>query len=207
MLNKIEFPDVTGKEEGKDYISLVSESNHILGRALSINYNYLFKTVIGEVRSIGRFMQYISTKDYPYRLLMKGQFSNKDLGIIKKLPTIKLPNYWAIMAYAICSRVAQDSKMQKWLKENTLPLTIAKWVVRDKYVPELSEPIYMNITKLGNYLSIVKDIEKLLKEDRFTDENVIDLINSYKVDTTVSVFEKARLVVPEPKNNKNSKRA
>lgn len=207
MLNKIEFPDVTGKEEGKDYISLVTESNHILGRALSINYNYLFKTVIGEVRSIGKFMQYISTKDYPYRLLMKGQFSNKDLGIIKKLPTIKLPNYWAIMAYAISSRVAQDSKMQKWLRENALPLTIAKWVVRDKYVPELSEPIYMNITKLGNYLSIVKDIEKLLKEDRFTDENVIELINSYRADHTVPVFEKARLVVPEPKNNKNSKRA
>lgn len=206
MLNKIEFPDVTGKEEGKDYISLVSESNHILGRALSINYNYLFKTLIGDVRSIGRFMQYISTKDYPYRLLMKGQFSNKDLGIIKKLPTIKLPNYWAIMAYAVCSRVNQDPKMQKWLRENTLPLTIAKWVVRDKYVPELSEPVYMNITKLGNYLNIVNDIQKLLQEDKFTDANVIDLINSYKVDHKVSVFEKARLEVPEPKKKSNSKR-
>ena len=206
MLNKIEFPDVTGKEEGKDYISLVSESNHILGRALSINYNYLFKTLIGDVRSIGRFMQYISTKDYPYRLLMKGQFSNKDLGIIKKLPTIKLPNYWAIMAYAVCSRVNQDPKMQKWLRENTLPLTIAKWVVRDKYAPELSEPVYMNITKLGNYLSIVKDIEKLLKEDKFIDANVIDLINSYKVEPNVSVFERARLEVPEPKKKSNSKR-
>lgn len=206
MLNKIEFPDITGQEEGKDYISLVSESNHILGRALSINYNYLFKTLIGDVRSIGRFMQYISTKDYPYRLLMKGQFSNKDLGIIKKLPTIKLPNYWAIMAYAVCSRVNQDPKMQKWLRENTLPLTIAKWVVRDKYVPELSEPVYMNITKLGNYLNIVNDIQKLLKEDRFTDTNVIDLINSYKVEPNVSVFERARLEVPEPKKKSNSKR-
>jgi hypothetical protein len=206
MLNKIEFPDITGQEEGKDYISLVSESNHILGRALSINYNYLFKTLIGDVRSIGRFMQYISTKDYPYRLLMKGQFSNKDLGIIKKLPTIKLPNYWAIMAYAVCSRVNQDPKMQKWLRENTLPLTIAKWVVRDKYVPELSEPVYMNITKLGNYLNIVNDIQKLLKEDKFTDTNVIDLINSYKVEPNVSVFERARLEVPEPKKKSNSKR-
>jgi len=129
--NKTEFPEVSGLEESRDYISLVADSKHILGRALSINYNYVFKTLIGDVRGIGRFMQYVSTKGYPYRLVMKGQFSNKDLGIIKKLPTLKLPNYWAIMAYALCTRVSQDPKLQKWLKENTLPLTIARWEVRN----------------------------------------------------------------------------
>lgn len=197
--NNPEFPEISGLEEGKDYISLVADSKHILGRALSINYNYVFKTLIGDVRSIGRFMQYLSTKGYPYRLVMKGQFSNKDLGIIKKLPTLRLPNYWAIMAYALCSRISQDSRMQRWLKENTLPLTIARWEVRNKYVEELSQPVYVNVTKLGNYLNIVKDIEKLIKEDRFNNEEIISLIKSYKLDTSVPVFHNAITTIPEPK--------
>nr|DAN55971.1 MAG TPA: hypothetical protein [Caudoviricetes sp.] len=201
--NKTEFPEVSGLEEGKDYISLVADSKHILGRALSINYNYVFKTLIGDVRGIGRFMQYVSTKGYPYRLVMKGQFSNKDLGIIKKLPTLKLPNYWAIMAYALCTRVSQDPKLQKWLKENTLPLTIARWEVRNKYVEELSKPVYVNVTQLANYLNIVRDIEKLLKEDRFVTDEVIKLINSYKYDKKVSVFHNAITEVPKPKKNKS----
>ena len=186
--NKTEFPEVSGLEEGKDYISLVADSKHILGRALSINYNYVFKTLIGDVRGIGRFMQYVS---------------NKDLGIIKKLPTLKLPNYWAIMAYALCTRVSQDPKLQKWLKENTLPLTIAKWEVRNKYVEELSKPVYVNVTQLANYLNIVRDIEKLLKEDRFVTDEVIKLINSYKYDKKVSVFYNAITEVPKPKKNKS----
>nr|DAQ18599.1 MAG TPA: hypothetical protein [Caudoviricetes sp.]DAR60932.1 MAG TPA: hypothetical protein [Caudoviricetes sp.] len=201
--NKTEFPEVSGLEEGKDYISLVADSKHILGRALSINYNYVFKTLIGDVRGIGRFMQYVSTKGYPYRLVMKGQFSNKDLGIIKKLPTLKLPNYWAIMAYALCTRVSQDPKLQKWLKENTLPLTIARWEVRNKYVEELSKPVYVNVTQLANYLNIVRDIEKLLKEDRFVTDEVIKLINGYKYDQKVSVFHNAIREVPRPKKNKS----
>lgn len=201
--NKTEFPEVSGLEEGKDYISLVADSKHILGRALSINYNYVFKTLIGDVRGIGRFMQYVSTKGYPYRLVMKGQFSNKDLGIIKKLPTLKLPNYWAIMAYALCTRVSQDPKLQKWLKENTLPLTIARWEVRNKYVEELSKPVYVNVTQLANYLNIVRDIEKLLKEDRFVTDEVIKLINSYKYDKKVPVFQNAIREVPKPKKNKS----
>ena len=201
--NNPEFPVVTDLEEGKDYISLVAGSKHILGRALSINYNYVFKTLIGDVRSIGRFMQYLSTRGYPYRLVMKGQFSNKDLAIIKKLPTLKLPNYWAIMAYALCSRVSQDPKLQKWLKENTLPLTIARWEVRNKYVEELSQPVYVNVTKLGNYLNIVRDIEKLIKEDKFGNEEIINLINSYRLDTSVSVFHNAITEVPKPKEKKS----
>lgn len=201
--NKTEFPEVSGLEEGKDYISLVADSKHILGRALSINYNYVFKTLIGDVRGIGRFMQYVSTTGYPYRLVMKGQFSNKDLGIIKKLPTLKLPNYWAIMAYALCTRVSQDPKLQKWLKENTLPLTIARWEVRNKYVEELSKPVYVNVTQLANYLNIVRDIEKLLKEDRFVTDEVIKLINGYKYDQKVSVFHNAIREVPRPKKNKS----
>lgn len=201
--NKTVFPEVSGLEEGRDYISLVADSKHILGRALSINYNYVFKTLIGDVRGIGRFMQYVSTKGYPYRLVMKGQFSNKDLGIIKKLPTLKLPNYWAIMAYALCTRVSQDPKLQKWLKENTLPLTIARWEVRNKYVEELSKPVYVNVTQLANYLNIVRDIEKLLKEDRFVTDEVLNLINSYKYDKNVSVFKNAITEVPKPKKNKS----
>ena len=144
-------------------------------------------------------MQYLSTKGYPYRLVMKGQFSNKDLGIIKKLPTLRLPNYWAIMAYALCSRISQDSRLQRWLKENTLPLTIARWEVRNKYVEELSQPVYVNVTKLGNYLNIVRDIEKLIKEDKFTNEEIISLIKSYKLDTSVPVFHNAITTIPEPK--------
>lgn len=192
-MNRVEFPNIEGLEEGKDYISLVAESKSQLGRSLSVNYNYLFRTVIGDVRSIGRFIQFVSTKYYPSRLVTKGQFSNKDLGIIRKLPTIKLPNYWAIVAYVICTRVAQDSKLQKWLKENKLPLTIAKYVVRNKYVPEFSTPVLMNITKLGTYLDIVRNIEKLLKEDRFNDESITELIKSYKAVKHLDVFDKARL--------------
>lgn len=192
-MNRVEFPNIEGLEEGKDYISLVAESKSQLGRSLSVNYNYLFRTVIGDVRSMGRFIQFVSTKYYPNRLVTKGQFSNKDLGIIRKLPTIKLPNYWAIVAYVICTRVAQDSKLQKWLKENKLPLTIAKYAVRNKYVPEFSTPVLMNITKLGTYLDIVRNIEKLLKEDRFNDESITELIKSYKSVKHLGVFDKARL--------------
>jgi len=116
---------------------------------------------------------------------------------------LKLPNYWAIMAYALCTRVSQDPKLQKWLKENTLPLTIARWEVRNKYVEELSKPVYVNVTQLANYLNIVRDIEKLLKEDRFVTDEVIKLINGYKYDQKVSVFHNAIREVPRPKKNKS----
>ena len=48
-MNRVEFPNIEGLEEGKDYISLVAESKSQLGRSLSVNYNYLFRTVIGDV--------------------------------------------------------------------------------------------------------------------------------------------------------------
>lgn len=175
-------------EEGVDYISLVDQSNTLLGRALATTNRYKFDTVIGRVLSISKFMQYISTKDFPSRFLLKHNYSKKDNILISQLETLELPNYWSAMAYVTCCRISQDEKVMELLKENTLPLTIARYEVRNKYIPDKIEPNIINYTKLGNYLAIVRDIETLLKNYLFTEENITSLVDFYKSNKDLETF-------------------
>lgn len=183
------FMEITDDmKEGKDYISLVDQSATLLGRALATTNRYKFDTVIGRVLSISKFMQYISTKDFPSRFLLKHNYSRDDNTLISKLETLELPNYWAAMAYATCCRIAQDDKVKNLLKENKLPLTIVRYELRNKYIPDEIEPKLIKYTKLGNYLAIVRDIEILLKNDLFTEENITTLVDFYKTDKDLEVF-------------------
>ena len=63
-LGDSKFLEITpDMEEGRDYISLSTLSKSPLGRSLALGYNRKMNTVIGEVKSIRRFMEYVSTRN------------------------------------------------------------------------------------------------------------------------------------------------
>ena len=74
------FLDITqDMVEGKDYISLSTISKSSLGRSLAIGYNRKIDTMVGEVKSIRRFMEYVSTKNYPTKYLLQNKLKSPDI--------------------------------------------------------------------------------------------------------------------------------
>lgn len=65
--------------------------------------------------SIKNFMDYVTKPDYPYELLAKPRLRVNE---IKRIPkeTIGLPNYWAVLAYALTERILQDKHLQHKIK-------------------------------------------------------------------------------------------
>lgn len=196
-MKKVKFLEITeDMVEGKDYINISVDSSTSLGKLLSPYHKYKFKTVAGDVRSISKFMQYISTEGFPQNLAMKPRLNKSDVADITKLKTLNIPNYWAILCYCACERIKQDPTLQDLLKSNNLPLTM---VVKEKIPSEVTDltkasVCIRNVTKYGYYLEIVRDIEKLLKDDNFNKDNITSLIESYKK-VDVDLFEGTSLIL------------
>ena len=170
------IPITPNMVEGKDYIAISTISKHKLGRALAIGYTTNFKTVAGNVVSVKRFMEYIGMKDYPTKYLMQSKMKTADIRAVNKLETVDVPNYWAILTYAVCKRIQKDLGVQKMIKENTLPYTIVKW---DKIDEEL------------------QSIESLNKSDTFNTETISNLIEYYKRDKNLDLFHGTAVILKE----------
>ena len=185
MKKNSEFLKITpDMKEGIDYISLVEQSNHYIGKKLYPNSLGTFDTIIGNVISIQRFMQYVSIHRFPSKYLLQKNLNRKDVALITSLTTLDLPNYWALMCYALCCKVQSNKKLKHALKTNTLPLTI----VLNKKDEILEEETLVNFTKQGNYLAIVRSVEELIKEDKFTPADIKNLIDFYKQEKDLDLW-------------------
>ena len=194
------FLDITqDMVEGKDYISLSTISKSSLGRSLAIGYNRKIDTMVGEVKSIRRFMEYVSTKNYPTKYLLQNKLKSPDIKTIAKLDTLTLPNYWGILAYITCKRVKEDERVLNLLKENTLPLTIVQWKQPDKDLKRLegNKVCLANVDKLAVYLAIVRDIQTYVKSGLFYGNNIIELVEYYKKEKELSLFEGSSLILKD----------
>ena len=119
------------------------------------------------------FANAITIPGFPAELLNKFRPTKEEIAKIPREGS-KVPNYWALIAYAFTEMVKSDQNLKKMLTENTLPFTATEERVVDffgKLCP-LSYPNY----KLGKYIAIIRLVSDMLKENKFTDENIKDFI-------------------------------
>jgi len=173
-------------KEGIDYINIVKDSEYELGSKLSLGYPVGFKTVFGTIGTLRSGMDFISTPNYPVSLLSKKKLTKHDINTIPS-KRITVPNYWSVVAYMVCSRVKADSDLLQLLKDNTLVLTS----VNVKKTEDLGMfgSTYIPNYKMGRYLSIVRHISDMLKEDRFTDDDIKQFISDCRDDKDKDVFD------------------
>nr|DAO50759.1 MAG TPA: hypothetical protein [Caudoviricetes sp.] len=176
--------------EGKDYIALSSNSDTILGRALSFNNPRKFKTFIGEVSGIRRFVDFIGYSYLPISFLLKGKYTKEDNELIKTKTRLELSNYWAVVCYAVCERIRQDKQLQIMIRNNTLPWTIVYWRKNPAVLEEITQDrLCVNQIKLGEYLAMLRDIEILIKNNKFNKVGIAELIKHYMKNPEADLFE------------------
>ena len=190
-----------GEKEGERLINVSNRSEIELGRFLSPLHTSNTRLYCGKVAKLKTFMEAICTPNFPLEYLSKTYISSEDM---KSLPKAKvdLPNYWAIVAYAVVERVRQDKKLISMLKENTLELTALD---KPKPVIILGKE-YMDKTisgvckKLVPYVSILRHIELMIKEEKFFNREAVDnFILSCRSNPDKDVFDNCQIPLTEVK--------
>jgi len=143
-------------------------------------------TVFGKVRSLRVAMDYLITPGYPTELLNKRNLTRADLNSIPK-DKIRIPNYWAIVAYLACMRIKNDPELIDMIKDNKLPYMAVRRNAIEGYD---EQPIYAyeSIYQMNRYLAILSAISELIKHDRFDDENIRKLVNNAKDKPHLNLF-------------------
>ena len=173
--------------EGEDYINVSKYSDTGLGKALAPGAKANFDTVFGKVGNVRAAMDYIAIPNYPVKLLSKAKLTASD---INKIPgkRISVPNYWSIVTYIMAERIKADEKLHDMLKENDVELTcfskIGKATMFGKEV-FMSQPN----KSMGRYIAVIRVLSNLIKEDKFTDENILDIVNQAKDHPEKGIFE------------------
>lgn len=161
-----------GEKEGERLINVSPKSHTLLGKMLSPITTSNTILFCGRVGSIKTFMEAIKTPDFPTDYLTKPFLLSAE---IEKIPRkkVRLPNYWALVAYAVVERVKQDKKLISLLKANTLELTALE---KDKEVDLFGKKFVVPRAheKLGFYIAIVRCIEKMIKDGTFDSKEKVD---------------------------------
>lgn len=173
-------------EDGIDFINVGGNAKTELGKRLSYTHPIELHTVFGKVRSLRVAMDYLITPGYPTELLNKRNLSRADLNSIPK-DKIKIPNYWAIVAYLACMRIKCDPELITMIKDNKLPYMAVRRNTIEGYD---EQPIYAyeNIYQMNRYLAILSAVSELIKHDRFDDENIRRLVNNAKDKPHLNLF-------------------
>ncbi len=185
-MNKV--PTVSSlQKEGIDYINVSKHSETELGKKLAYGHPIKTNTVFGKIGTIRSLMEFISTPNYPTELLSKQKLEPRE---IKRIPSkrISVPNYWAIVAYVICERIDQDDEVKELIKNNKLTYTSFN-KKRNDTLFDKEVVIGMPNHKMGRYLSIIRHIDTMLKEDKFTKENIKEFITACKDKPEQDIFE------------------
>ena len=173
------LPSYSGdKKEGVDYINVNHNSESVLGKRLAPSYNQSFPTFIGECSSITNFMNAIKYEGYPLSLLNKWRVTEEQFNF-RGAKQLDVPNYWSLVAYALCQKVKADEELQKMMKENELPYTCFTTTVNKTFFNK-SVMITQPKTSLAKYVAIIRHIQNMLKEDRFTDTHIEKFISDCK---------------------------
>lgn len=197
--SKIDAPNMA-EQDGTHFINVDIRSKSQLGKRLSMQYSKSFNTIIGRVISIRTFANAITIPGFPPELLNKFKPTKEDLARIPKEGT-KVPNYWALIAYAFTEMVKQDSALKDMLIKNDLPFVAVEERVTDFFGTPfpVSRPNY----KLGKYIAIIRLVSKLLKENKFTDENIkafiVDCKDVPEVDILTDIAWPVKTAKPETK--------
>ena len=170
---------VTGDmKEGVDYININNTSETKLGKMLSPGYSRRFMTFLGPVHTMKSFMYAIKVPNYPMKFLRKSTFNHKDQELLKGKFN-DLPNYWALVAYALCQKVKSDKELKQLLFDNKLMFTSYDVTKATKF---FNKTIVASVPKhtMGKYIAIVRLIEDLIKKNEFTDDKIEELVEKCK---------------------------
>lgn len=190
ILNKYSTVDAprTGEEDGVHYINVDIRSTTELGRRVSMVYSKPFFTIIGQASSIRMFANAITIPGFPMDLLNKFKPTKEDMMRIPKGEVSKVPNYWALVTYAFCEKVKADPVLKKLLLENNLPFTA---IAGNKEVEFFNTKLLVEKPnfKLGKYIAIIRIVSEMLKTNKFTDNDIKDLIVKCKDVPEVDLLE------------------
>lgn len=168
----------TNEVEGTHCINCNVISSTILGKILHNDHKFEFETVIGKCNSVQNFLNFCVYEDLPVNYLLgKGSIKNKK----KK----NIPNYWGICAYVLYEKIRQHKSLPKLLINSELPFTIFYKKKTESILGNKEAIIYA--FSLEKYVQILEDYRTLLKEDKFTHENINAVIRKYSV--TDDLFE------------------
>lgn len=185
-----------GEKEGEKIINISPKSTTELGRLLSPLTPSFTRLFCGKVACIKTFMEAIRTPGFPTNFLGKAHLSSEEVLSIPKKKVI-LPNYWALVAYAVVERIRQDKKLMGLLKTNTLTLTSLN---KDKVTEFFGKKITCSVVhnKMAMYVAIVRHIELMIKSDEFMDKAKTDeFILKCRDDETKDIMEGMCLTVTE----------
>lgn len=170
---------ITGEMvEGKDYINIFRGSDTELGRRLSLGFTNKFNTFLGVTMTMKGFMMAIRVKGYPIHLVSKTRIKPSDFNF-NTARSSKVPNYWALVAYALCEKVKADGKLRALMKANELPYTSFEVTKTQQF---FNKTIQTTVPKntMGKYIGICTHVGKMLKEGKFTEEGIKEFIEACK---------------------------
>lgn len=190
-LNNLKY----GEEEGTRLVNVSTRSKLFLDKLLSPGHTSKTMLFCGRVAKIITFMRAIKTPGFPLQYLEKSNFTPEETASIPR-ETVALPNYWALVAYAVVERVKQDKKLIEMLKANTLELTCLE---APKNVEVLGRIVtgHQSVAKsMAAYISILRNIELMIKEETFDKKEVTDkFIMDCRDDPTQDVFANIQIPV------------
>lgn len=169
-----------------EYINVAKSSDDELGKMLAPGYGYTFNTVFGSIGNVRNGMELITTPNYPMYLISKKQLTRKD---IESIPSkkINLPNYWAIVAYLLCSRVQADTDLIEAIAKNELEYTSV--YIKSTSAMGITGAVVSPNLKMGRYLGIIRGISKMIKNNTFEDSDILNFVNLCKDQNNKPLFD------------------
>ena len=172
--------DSPDDHEGETFINISPKSKSELGRMLSPGYSSPFQTFLGKVCTIKGFMTAINTPEYPLELLKKPILTPKDM---RRIPTnvhnTSLANYWALVAYAFCQKVKASKTLKSLLGQNKLDFIVYRSNKGNEFFGKVISVNRIDYT-LAKYVAIIRCVQDLIKENKFTDEYILEFIENCK---------------------------
>lgn len=167
------IPTITSlQEDGVDYINLIKPTTP-LGKMLNPDAVFKMNTIIGDVISLRRLMEYLNREDYPSAFLTKYRLTREEIKLIKKLKTKHIKDYWVYILYFIINRVSKDVKLIKLMQNNTLPfVALGNGTVKEElFNKEIN--VKSHISQLAYYVSCIRIVHGLIKEEKLNDKEYI----------------------------------
>lgn len=158
-----------------------------LERHLAIDNVKPFKTFIGTVSSIRTVKDYITKKYYPAKFLINYPKTKEDYNLLKKCQSLKVPNIQAILVLAVIDKIKQDKQLKAAMTENTLPYMAynkpKKTLLFGKTV--MVDGLDFSLSK---YCEALNDIGELLRNNKFTDEELFKIVDEAKIAPKLDIF-------------------
>lgn len=165
--------------DGKSYINVDKQARSMLGRLLRMGHLTNFNTFLGKTVSVRAFMNVLSIPDYPIALLRSAKPNVELPPKPEKANRKALPNYWALVAYAVCQRIKADRHLQSLLAKNTLDFIAYKVNEGKPFFNKTIVMVEIN-HNLSKYIAIIRCVQQMIQENRFTNENIEKFIEECK---------------------------